>query len=95
MQESTRFCNYSKGKFNSELTFIIPEWIYDCQAKRASCIDWPTNEPKDWLMEYHGEKMVHIMTTEDRKIANRRSQNGLTVLNRSGNLSGFKVMSSY
>lgn len=39
MQESTRFCNYSKGKFNSELTFIIPEWIYDCQAKRASYID--------------------------------------------------------
>lgn len=24
--ESTRFCNYSKGKFGSELTFIIPSW---------------------------------------------------------------------
>ena len=26
-QESTRFCNYTKDKFNSELTFICPSWI--------------------------------------------------------------------
>jgi thymidylate synthase (FAD) len=26
-QESTRYCNYSKGKFNNELTFIKPEWL--------------------------------------------------------------------
>lgn len=25
-QESTRYCNYSKDKFGSELTFIIPYW---------------------------------------------------------------------
>lgn len=25
MNESTRYCNYSKGKFGSELTFVIPE----------------------------------------------------------------------
>lgn len=25
LQESTRYCNYSKGKFNGELTFIEPE----------------------------------------------------------------------
>lgn len=24
--ESTRFCNYSKGKFGSELTFVVPVW---------------------------------------------------------------------
>ena len=28
-QESTRYCNYSKDKFNNELTFIIPCWIKD------------------------------------------------------------------
>lgn len=27
--ESTRFCNYSKGKFGSELTFIKPCWCED------------------------------------------------------------------
>jgi thymidylate synthase (FAD) len=26
VQESTRYCNYSKEKFNNELTFIIPRW---------------------------------------------------------------------
>lgn len=26
-QESTRYCNYSKDKFDNQLTFIIPEWI--------------------------------------------------------------------
>ena len=25
-QESTRYCNYSKDKFNGQLTFIIPRW---------------------------------------------------------------------
>ena len=26
-EESTRYCNYSKDKFNNGLTFIIPEWL--------------------------------------------------------------------
>ena len=25
-QESTRYCNYSKGNFDNQLTFIIPNW---------------------------------------------------------------------
>lgn len=32
-QESTRYCNYSKGKFGNELTFIIPCWIKDLEEK--------------------------------------------------------------
>ena len=28
-QESTRYCNYTKGKFGGELTFIEPCWLYD------------------------------------------------------------------
>lgn len=27
LQESTRFCNYSKDKYGNQLTFIIPEWV--------------------------------------------------------------------
>lgn len=27
-QESTRYCNYSKNKFNNEITFIYPCWNY-------------------------------------------------------------------
>ena len=29
-EESTRYCNYSKDKFDNELTFIIPEWVETC-----------------------------------------------------------------
>lgn len=31
MQESTRYCNYSKSKFNEELTFIKPYWFKESQ----------------------------------------------------------------
>lgn len=27
VQESTRYCNYSKDKFDNELTFILPPWM--------------------------------------------------------------------
>ena len=30
-QESTRYCNYSKDKFNKEITFILPPWMEDTQ----------------------------------------------------------------
>lgn len=32
-QESTRYCNYSKDKFNNELTFIKPAWFDNERAK--------------------------------------------------------------
>lgn len=41
-QESTRYCNYSKDKFDNELTFIIPNWSqipegnYPCHINRGS-----------------------------------------------------------
>lgn len=31
--ESTRYCNYSKDKFNNELTFIQPCWLDDMRLK--------------------------------------------------------------
>ena len=27
LAESTRYCNYSKDKFNNEITFVIPDWV--------------------------------------------------------------------
>ena len=32
-QESTRYCNYSKGKFNSELTYIDPDAMLEMNVK--------------------------------------------------------------
>ena len=39
--ESTRYCNYSKNKFGSELTYIIPSWLDIPEGKY-------TNWDNDW-----------------------------------------------
>ena len=44
-QESTRYCNYSKDKFNNELTFIIPCWIKNLKEGNYSA-----------YCEYHNSK---------------------------------------
>lgn len=31
LMESTRYCNYSKDKFNNEITFILPYWVDEAQ----------------------------------------------------------------
>lgn len=47
-QESTRYCNYSKNKFNNELTFIIPVWVNtNCPNKEqegpsVASMEWST-----------------------------------------------------
>ena len=52
-QESTRYCNYTKDKFNNELTFIIPCWIKDLEEGNYydicsySCRE--INPTKEWL----------------------------------------------
>ena len=35
-ETSTRYCNYSKDKFGSEITFVIPEWVKDKINETAS-----------------------------------------------------------
>lgn len=32
-QQSTRFCNYNKEKFGSEISFIIPQWICELEKE--------------------------------------------------------------
>jgi thymidylate synthase (FAD) len=40
-QESTRFCNYSKDKFDNRLTFVIPEWCNVEPGKYVKDIEQP------------------------------------------------------
>ena len=68
LNESTRYCNYSKGKFNEELTFIIPQWIYNCRDEWAPTTKWP-GEKLDYLYDYSGEKLIHHLTAIDRTVA--------------------------
>jgi len=37
-QESTRYCNYSKDKFNNEITFIQPTWLDNTDTDKDSRI---------------------------------------------------------
>lgn len=47
-QESTRYCNYSKDKFDNQITFIMPEWL-DFNGWDGN-ITVPSEEPMQvWL----------------------------------------------
>lgn len=50
--ESTRYCNYSKDKFNNEIIFIIPSWLNLPEGKY-------TNWDNDWcdVAEF---KLLHL-----------------------------------
>lgn len=47
-QESTRYCNYSKNKFNNKLTFIIPCWS---SLKEACYVYWDGDYVEDTTPE--------------------------------------------
>ena len=44
--ESTRYCNYSKSKFNSNVTYIIPCWsnLKECEINTSDGFDFAANE---------------------------------------------------
>ena len=57
-QESTRYCNYSKGKFDSQITVIRPErfvqntpsynaWVKGCLAAEEAYFSLLENEPPE------------------------------------------------
>lgn len=52
-QESTRYCNYSKNKFNNEITFIIPCWT---NLKEVDYSHYDGSQ-KDWFTLTEAEKV--------------------------------------
>ena len=60
-QESTRYCNYSKDKFNNELTFIAPLWLdYKqlAELNSSTILDQINSLPKD--MEFGPDEQREI-----------------------------------
>ena len=55
-QESSRYCNYTKGKFGSEITYIKPEWFDEYQSLilKPSCDT--TQEEYDKISIYFAYK---------------------------------------
>ena len=48
-QESTRYCNYSKDKFDNQITFVIPEWL-DIEEGNYSYYTFENRENKELLI---------------------------------------------
>ena len=52
MMQSTRYCNYSKDKFNNEVSYVVPEWYKDdtcTTAKRDGFVSILQNNEADYL----------------------------------------------
>ena len=68
-QESTRYCNYTKDKFDSELTFIIPCWIKDIKEDNYySFIDYHSDNidgSKEWYDSCLNTEKVYFALIED------------------------------
>ena len=51
-QESQRYVNYNLDKFGNEITYMIPEWIYNVQSEEASY------KHRDYLMDLKGDELI-------------------------------------
>lgn len=67
-QESQRYCNYNKGKFNGELTFIIPQWVKNLRKYIANCTDSTTGASQLYLLTMDIDKAIHELCSIDRAI---------------------------
>jgi thymidylate synthase (FAD) len=68
LAESTRYCNYSKDKFNNEVTFIIPCWVNThCPNKEGegpSIADTEWSDAMDFAEKYYFSLLVKGWTPQ-------------------------------
>lgn len=88
--ESTRYCNYSKGKFGNELTFIWPYWIEadmddfnngrgtlyeEYKAMRTAGCTYDKNKPDATIMvKYATDEEVYLDVSDANKLGLRAEQ---------------------
>ena len=69
-QESTRYCNYTKDKFNNELTFIIPCWIKDLEEGNyyayCECYNAKHDSSKEWFSTCMNSELIYTNLIEKR-----------------------------
>lgn len=71
MQESQRYVNYSKERFGSGITFIIPQWAYEVRMDIGTTVDPQTYEPRDYILNMTGEELWNELCCWNRKVASR------------------------
>lgn len=63
--ESTRYCNYSKNKFNNEITFIQPYWFtHDCAKKYPNKLIILKCTPNDNYTSEEKLFLTHLLDVE-------------------------------
>ena len=67
-QESTRYCNYSKDKFDSEIVFIIPSWCNTIKesTKEEQAKVYGDREVNGWYATDNSENqlVIHLLDSE-------------------------------
>ena len=74
LQESTRYCNYGGSKFGSEITYILPQWIYNVQERIGNTIDPLTGEDRKWILDLDGQELWDALCCYDRTVASRNKK---------------------
>lgn len=65
-QESTRYCNFSKNKFNNEITYIIPSWLNIPEAEYGTMHDPKEIQFKKYTDSSEKEFINHLLNSEYR-----------------------------
>ena len=64
-QESTRYCNYSKGKYGSEITVIDPFFFDENEERKyINGCDWAVNKHDVWKVCMQNLEKAYMMLTE-------------------------------
>lgn len=71
VMESQRYCNYNKGKFDGELTYILPQWVYRVRQGIGTTVDSQTYESRAWILDFDGQRLWDELTLWDRTVASR------------------------
>lgn len=69
LQESTRYCNYSKDKYGNEITYIIPRWIYDIYDELIKYNDPLTGESYKKILDNWNGDIVRGLACYDRTVS--------------------------
>ena len=51
LQESQRYCMYSKERMGGEITYIIPEWVKSRIHEVANCVNSLTNTSNNYILD--------------------------------------------
>ena len=80
------YCHYSKGKFNNELTFIIPNWLDLISSDNEIYINSDENKycyPEDvytlnflYTLKYAERAYLDLLTQWDEKVPDKRYKSG-------------------